>query len=96
MIHIRTFFIFQGNESKAHFYRKDIKLNLCLSQLENSSSYEFENISSNFWFSWPEFTINDTSMLVVHNGVTMSNINFTDFRFISPILEIYEYNPDID
>ena len=88
----QDFFIFQGNQSQAHFYRKDNVLKLYVSHMEHFNSFKIENITTNFWFSWPEFTVNDTLMTVVHQS-NVKNINFTNFTFISPILEFY--NPEL-
>ena len=85
----QDFFVFQGNESQAHFYRTDNVLKLYLNHMDSFSSYKLDNISSDFWFSWPELTINNIKMLVVHKGET-KNVRFDNFTFISPILDTYE------
>ena len=87
----QDFFIFQGNESHAHFYRQDGTLKLYLNHMEHVSSYQFGNMTSNFWFSWPEFTINDTLMTVMRKS-DVKNINFTNFTFVSPILEFNDHD----
>ena len=84
----QDFFIFQGNQSQAHFYRRNDEIKLYLNHKDNLSIYKLENISSNFWFSWPDFVVNDTLMFVVHQA-DIEDMKFTDFTFISPILEVY-------
>ena len=83
----QDFFIFQGNQSHAHFYRKDNVLTLYLNHMDHFCSYQIDNITTNFWFSWPEFTVNDTLMTIIHQD-NVDNINFINFTFISPMLEI--------
>ena len=94
----QEFFFFEGNQSQAHLYRKENGLHLYLNHKEMFSSYKFENITSTFSFSWPEFTVNDTKMFVVHE-VDLKDFDFTDFTFISPLLEMYDdckFQPLID
>ena len=85
----QDFFIFQGNQSQAHFYRTDNVIKLYLNHKDSFSSYKLGNISSEFWFSWSGLMINDTKMQIVHEGKT-KNVRFDNFTFISPILDIYE------
>ena len=94
----QDFFFFEGNQSQAHLYRKENGIHLYLNHKDMFSSYKFENITSTFSFSWPEFTVNDTKMFVVHEG-DLKDFDFTDFTFISPILEMYDdckFQPLID
>ena len=55
-------FLFQGNESQAHFFRQNYSLQLYLIHKDVSIIYQIENITSSFSFSWPELTVNSRKM----------------------------------
>ena len=85
-------FLFQGNDSQAHLYRKNDVLKLYLKYGEVFSNYKFDNVSSNFLFSWPDFSVNGTEMYTVHQGaLDVKKFNFSEFTFISPILGLYDH-----
>ena len=85
-------FLFQGNDSQAHLYRQNDVLKLYLKYGDVFSSYRFENVSSSFLFSWPDFSVNGTEMYPVHQGVLdVKYFNFYEFTFISPILGLQDH-----
>ena len=86
----QDFFLFKGNQSKAHLYRENDVLNLFVHCKNGFSYYKRNNISSNFAFSWPGFIINDTKMNAV-NQTDENVFDFTDFEFISPVMEFYDH-----
>ena len=85
-------FLFQGNDSQAHLYRQNDVLKLYLKYGDVFSSYRFENVSSSFLFSWPDFSVNGREMYPVHQGVLdVKYFDFNEFTFISPILGLQDH-----
>lgn len=84
------FFLFKGNQSKAHLYRESNVLNLYLCCKGGINHYKYENVSSIFTFSWSDFTINGSKMYAVNQSYEKV-YDFTDFKFISPVVELYDH-----
>ena len=85
----QDFFLFNGANSSAHLYRENDTLILYLNQLNDFEIYNFYNIPYYFTFSWVNFTVNGIEMQCVKNSTKIKNINFTDYTFCSPIIDIY-------
>ena len=91
--HTQDFFIFQGNNCQAHLFRQGDVLNLYLNQNNVFTIYQLENMTNIFSFSWPGFFVNNVEMYTSHTDkdLDVEYFNFTEFTFISPLLEMYDY-----
>lgn len=82
----QDFFLFNGNNSNAHLFRKNTTLILYLNHMNDYNLYKFYNVTKNFSFQWPKFTINNTDMHQYKSNINGNTWNFTNFTFISPKL----------
>lgn len=85
----QDFFIFNGDNTSANLFRKNDTIILYLKLINDFEIYNLDNITDSFSFSWSKFTINNEQMKCVKNSTEIKNLKFTNFTFISPIIDIY-------
>lgn len=83
----QDFFLFNGQNKSAHFFRKNNSLILYLELEENITIWEYTDPSPKFTFSWPEYNINGVKMNVIRFEGNMSRPEFDQFTFMSPIVD---------
>ena len=89
----QDYFLFVGNKTNAHLFRENTTLYLHLSSgygemfsIYNSSIVNMEN----FQFSWNGFAVNGKKMNSQRSIGMMGRLEFENFTFISPIVNIFD------
>ena len=84
----QDFFLFNGVEESAHFFRDNTTFSLFIEQGENQSLYELSSSSNSVTFSWERFKINGEEMKHISAVGNIKNINFNSYTFLSPLASV--------
>ena len=85
----QDFFLFNGVEESAHFFRNNATFSLFIEQGENQSLYELSSSSESVIFSWERFMINGEEMKHVRAVGNVKNNNFHSYSFMSPLTSVH-------
>ena len=81
----QDFFLFDGNNSRAHLYRQNNTLKLHLKQQNNFKIYKYSNLTNSFSFSWSNISVNGVKMYPLKSNYDIENWNFS---FIPSVLQM--------
>ena len=85
----QDFFLFNGVEESAHFFRKNKTFSLIIEQGENQSLYELSSSSKSVTFSWEGFKVNGEEMKHVRAVGNVKKNNFHSYSFLSPLTSVH-------
>ena len=91
----QTYFVFNGNDTAAHFSRINSTVSLLLLSGMDYNLYEAYNVSNDFIFKWNGFTINGKEMISVNSSRKITEIEFDSYSFFSPYLKLKKDNLDV-
>ena len=86
----QNYFVFNGDETSAHLFRKNDTVTLYLYDRDSYVIYQSSNITSSFMFSWEGYQINNMNMNKTSYNGSLGSLEFDGFTFLSPHKEILE------
>ena len=81
----QDFFIFEGKNNSAHFFRKNQTLLLYLNQNDSYAIYHHLNNDNTFSFSWTDFKVNGVEMKLLKSTGNITNMEFDGYTFQSSV-----------
>ena len=93
----QDFFLFEGLNSSAHFFREDTVFYLHLVNSENFTIYRSNSTTDIVSFSWNNFILNEQKMQLIRSQGEVSELHFDAFTFVSPIVDfsVTEYKNEL-
>ena len=85
----QDFFLFNGVQESAHFFRNNTTFSLLIEQGENQSLYELSSSSKSVIFSWEKFKINGEEMKHVRAVGNVKKNKFHSYTFLSPLTSVH-------
>lgn len=79
----QDFFLFSGNDSSAHMFRRNNSILLSTRSGSNSSLHEFTSNDTTWYYSWPT-TINGGRMKCLYGDIIEVDYNY--LLFIEPVI----------
>ena len=92
----QDYFFLEGDDQTAYLYRDNYTLGLHLSRGGNYSIYKTQIDQRNFIFSWHGFSVDGVRMTLSDAAGSIGALNFNNFTFISPIVEVISHEGEID
>ena len=92
----QDFFLLEGTNQSAHLFRDGESLTLYLQQNDGYEIYKTQLKSTNFTFSWNGYMVDNQQMLLHDSTGNVNDVEFQNFTFISPIIELNTFDCSVE